>query len=66
MPPTETVTEGMLCLTRHENCPWDQALKSSEITWTGLQFACLKILHLYCRVFDREDVLDMVIRHYIS
>ncbi|CAG4976748.1 unnamed protein product [Colias eurytheme] len=62
MPPTETERDGMLCLSRHENCPWDQALKSADVTWTGLQYTCLKILHLYCKVFEREDVLEMVIR----
>ncbi|VVC88528.1 unnamed protein product [Leptidea sinapis] len=61
MPPTETY-DGMLCLSRHENCPWEQALKSADVSWTGLQYTCLKILHLYCKVFDREDVLEMVIR----
>ncbi|CAH0729013.1 unnamed protein product, partial [Brenthis ino] len=61
MPPTET-HDGMLCLSRHENCPWDEALKSAELTWTGIQYTCLKILHLYCKVFEREDVLEMVIR----
>lgn len=62
MPPTETGRDGMLCLSRHENCLWDEALKSAELTWSGLQYSCLKILQLYCRVFEREDVLDMVIR----
>ncbi|XP_053602197.1 prickle planar cell polarity protein 3-A isoform X2 [Plodia interpunctella] len=63
MPPTETeARDGMLCLSRHENCPWGEALKSADINWTGLQYTCLKILHLYCKVFEKEDVLDMVIR----
>ncbi|XP_050342796.1 protein espinas isoform X2 [Nymphalis io] len=62
MPPTESARDGMLCLSRHDNCPWDEALKSADLTWTGLQYTCLKILHLYCKVFEREDVLEMVIR----
>ncbi|CAB3242907.1 unnamed protein product [Arctia plantaginis] len=62
MPPTETTLDGMLCLSRHENCPWSEALKSAEVNWTGLQYTCLKVLHLYCKVFEKEDVLDMVIR----
>ncbi|XP_013135805.1 PREDICTED: testin-like isoform X1 [Papilio polytes] len=62
MPPTETAADGMLCLSRHENCPWHEALKSAEITWTGLQYTCLKILHLYCKVFEKEEVLEMVLR----
>ncbi|CAH2106992.1 unnamed protein product [Euphydryas editha] len=62
MPPTENSRDGMLCLSRHDNCPWDQALKSADLTWTGLQYTCLKILHLYAKVFEREDVLEMVIR----
>uniref|UniRef100_A0A2H1VDZ1 SFRICE_012471 n=1 Tax=Spodoptera frugiperda TaxID=7108 RepID=A0A2H1VDZ1_SPOFR len=66
MPPTETTVEGtgMLCLSRHDNCPWSEALKSAEVDWTGIQYTCLKILHLYCKVFEKEDVLDMVIRAY--
>ncbi|XP_032511304.2 prickle planar cell polarity protein 3 isoform X2 [Danaus plexippus] len=62
MPPTETAHDGMLCLSRHEHCPWDEALKSEELTWTGIKYTCLKILHLYCKVFNREDVLEMVLR----
>ncbi|CAG4966733.1 unnamed protein product [Parnassius apollo] len=62
MPPTETALDGMLCLSRHENCPWDEALKSADITWTGLRYTCLKILHLYCKVFDQEDILELVLR----
>ncbi|XP_049866358.1 prickle planar cell polarity protein 3 isoform X4 [Pectinophora gossypiella] len=62
MPPTESDREGMLCLSRHEGCPWDEALKEADQPWTGLQYSCLKILHLYCKVFDNEDVLEMVIR----
>ncbi|XP_041976256.1 prickle planar cell polarity protein 3-A isoform X4 [Aricia agestis] len=62
MPPTETSRGGMLCLSRHENCPWDLALKEAKLNWSGLQYSCLKILHLYCKVFEREDVLEMVIR----
>ncbi|CAK1552811.1 unnamed protein product [Leptosia nina] len=62
MPPTETERDGMLCLSRHENCPWEQALKSVDVTWSGLQYTCLKILHLYCKVFEREDILELVIR----
>ncbi|XP_060801291.1 protein espinas isoform X1 [Amyelois transitella] len=63
MPPTETETrDGMLCLSRHENCPWGEALKTAKLNWTGLQYTCLKIFHLYCKVFDKEDVMEMVIR----
>ncbi|KOB72190.1 Protein espinas [Operophtera brumata] len=62
MPPTEVSTEGMLCLSRHEACPWREALQAAELTWTGLQYTCLKILHLYCKVFEREDN-SVVIRH---
>ncbi|GBP10670.1 hypothetical protein EVAR_71768_1 [Eumeta japonica] len=62
MPPTEKSIEGMLCLSRHEHCPWDEALKSTELPWNGLRYACLKILHLYCKVFEKEEILDMVIR----
>lgn len=61
MPPTEH-EQGMLCLTRHENCPWDEALKAADVSWTGLQYACLQVLHLYCKVFEQEDILDLVIR----
>ncbi|KAI5644002.1 PET domain-containing protein [Phthorimaea operculella] len=52
----------MLCLSRHEGCPWDEALKDADQPWTGLQYSCLKILHLYCKVFEKEDILDLVIR----
>lgn len=62
MPPTESSRDGMLCLSRHDGCPWDQALQSIDGTWTGLRYSCLKILHLYCKVFEQEEIIDMVIR----
>ncbi|XP_026328778.1 prickle planar cell polarity protein 3 isoform X1 [Hyposmocoma kahamanoa] len=62
MPPTESSRDGMLCLSRHDGCPWDQALQSIDGKWTGLRYSCLKILHLYCKVFEQEEIIDMVIR----
>lgn len=57
----------MIDLDRHKNCPiWnDQQLNNPAVPWTGMRYACLKVLQAYCKVFDREELYDVIVRYII-
>lgn len=52
----------MLDLDRHADCPLWEALASQEVPWTGLHYACLNVLHTYCKVFDKQEIYDLIVR----
>lgn len=54
----------MLDLDRHQKCPLWEVMGSPVIPWTGMQYACLKVLHAYCKVFNKEEIYDMIVRYY--
>lgn len=58
----------MLDLDRHKNCPiWtDQELNNPTVPWTGMRYACLKVLQAYCKVFEREELYDIIVRYIIK
>lgn len=62
----------MLDLQRHLYCPiWDNAVKPTEssydaaLEWTGLRYACRKVLGTYCKVFDQQALFDLIVRYKI-
>uniref|UniRef100_A0A034V5Y8 Protein espinas n=1 Tax=Bactrocera dorsalis TaxID=27457 RepID=A0A034V5Y8_BACDO len=52
----------MLDLDRHANCPLWEALASQSIPWTGMRYACLNVLYAYCKVFDKKEIYDLIVR----
>ncbi|XP_033242056.1 prickle planar cell polarity protein 3 isoform X6 [Drosophila miranda] len=52
----------MLDLDRHAECPLWAALASSDVPWTGMDYACLNVLSIYCKVFDRKEIYDLIVR----
>ncbi|KRF84138.1 prickle planar cell polarity protein 3 isoform X6 [Drosophila virilis] len=52
----------MLDLDRHAECPLWAALASSDVPWTGMHYACLNVLSIYCKVFDRKEIYDLIVR----
>lgn len=61
----------MLDLQRHIYCPiWENAVPPNEPTvyddtvqWTGLKYACQKVLETYCKVFDKQELFDLIVRY---
>ncbi|XP_034108525.1 prickle planar cell polarity protein 3 isoform X6 [Drosophila sulfurigaster albostrigata] len=51
----------MLDLDRHAECPLWAAL-ASDVPWTGMHYACLNVLNIYCKVFDRKEIYDLIVR----
>lgn len=52
----------MLDLQRHTYCPIWTAVPSAELHDVGLQYACQKVLETYCKVFDRHELFDLIVR----
>ncbi|KAM7357481.1 prickle planar cell polarity protein 3-like isoform 3-T3 [Cochliomyia hominivorax] len=52
----------MLDMDRHADCPLWEALASNEVPWTGMRYACLNVLHAYCKVFDKKEIYDLIVR----
>ncbi|XP_016965396.1 prickle planar cell polarity protein 3 isoform X6 [Drosophila biarmipes] len=52
----------MLDLDRHAECPLWAALASSDVPWTGMDYACLNVLSIYCKVFERKEIYDLIVR----
>lgn len=60
----------MLDLQRHIYCPiWENAVQPNEtpyddaVQWTGLKYACQKVLETYCKVFDKQELFDLIVRY---
>lgn len=63
----------MLDLQKHLYCPiWDNAVKPTEssydaaLQWTGLKYACRNVLETYCKVFDQQNLFDLIVRYKIN
>lgn len=33
------------------------------ISWPGLEYACLKIFQTYCKIFNQEEIYDLIVRY---
>lgn len=60
----------MLDLQRHVYCPiWTDAVQSTDTPyddaqqWTGLKYACQKVLEIYCKVFEKQELYDLIVRY---
>lgn len=62
----------MLDLQRHIYCPiWDNAISpkaepplDAPLTdWTGMKYACQKVLETYCKVFNQQEIYDQIVRY---
>lgn len=61
----------MLDLQRHMYCPiWTDAVQPTESPyeattqhWTGLKYACQKVLETYCKLFDEKELYDLIVRY---
>lgn len=31
--------------------------------WPGMKYACLKVIQAYCKVFDQQDLYDLIVRY---
>lgn len=56
----------MLDLQQHVDCPiWNEKFSTSDaatVQWTGMKYACQKVLQAYCKVFNQEELYDLIVR----
>lgn len=65
----------MLDLQRHAYCPiWADAVQPTEAShtnattaqqWTGLKHACQKVLQTYCKLFEKGELYDLIVRYML-
>uniref|UniRef100_A0A336MQU3 CSON005596 protein n=1 Tax=Culicoides sonorensis TaxID=179676 RepID=A0A336MQU3_CULSO len=36
------------------------------IPWPGLEYACLKIFQTYCKIFNQEEIYDLIVSSYLT
>lgn len=59
----------MLDLQRHIYCPiWTDADQQTEpfdatVQWNGSKYACQKVLETYYKVFDQQELFDLIVRY---
>ena len=53
---------SMLDLQRHVDCPLWEGLEGPVVPWNGMKYACIKVIHAYCKVFDQQELYDLIVR----
>lgn len=43
-------------------CPLEDGLDVSLAPWPGMKWNCIRILHLYCKVFDQSELFELIVR----
>ena len=43
-------------------CPLEDGLDLSLAPWPGMKWACVRVLHLYCKVFGQFELFELIVR----
>ena len=43
-------------------CPLEDGLDLTLAPWPGMKWACVRVLHLYCKVFDQFELFELIVR----
>ncbi|KAL6260543.1 hypothetical protein P5V15_008065 [Pogonomyrmex californicus] len=43
-------------------CPLEDGLDLSLAPWPGMKWVCVRVLHLYCKVFDQFELFELIVR----
>lgn len=50
-------------LSTQSQCPLSTGvIDTSLIPWPGMRFACVRVLELYCKVFNQIELYELIIR----
>ncbi|XP_023708514.1 prickle planar cell polarity protein 3 isoform X4 [Cryptotermes secundus] len=44
------------------SCPLSAGLDTTLIPWPGMRYACIRVLELYCKVFNQAELYELIIR----
>lgn len=45
-----------------KSCLLVNGLDFSLAPWPGMKLACLRVLYLYCKVFDQFELFELIVR----
>lgn len=48
-----------------DTCPVKDEEDTPPLPWPGMKYACLKVIQAYCKVFDQQDLYDLIVRYGI-
>lgn len=51
------------CSAREEDNKDEEQGGSALIPWPGMKYACLKVIQAYCKVFEQQDLYDLIVRY---
>ena len=43
-------------------CPLEDGLDLTLAPWPGMKWACVRVLHLYCKIFDQFGLFELIVR----
>lgn len=43
-------------------CSLEDGLDLTLAPWPGMKWACVRVLHLYCKVFDQFELFELIVR----
>ena len=49
-------------LNLQQKCPLEDGLDLSLAPWPGMKWSCVRILHLYCKIFDQFELFELIVR----
>lgn len=49
----------------HHPCPVTLGFDSSLVPWPGIKYSCVRVLELYCKVFDQQELYELIVRYFI-
>lgn len=41
----------------------DSPCNGGSPEWPGLEYACLNIIQTYCKIFNQEEIYDLIVRY---
>lgn len=50
----------------HHPCPVTLGFDTSLVPWPGIKYSCVKVLELYCKVFDQQELYELIVRYHFT
>ncbi len=50
----------------HHPCPVTLGFDTSLVPWPGIKYSCVRVLELYCKVFDQQELYELIVRYHFT
>lgn len=44
-------------------CPVSLGFDTSLVPWPEIKYSCVRVLELYCKVFDQQELYELIVRY---